>query len=162
MLVLLLGLVVLIFDQLTKQAIRNHLVYGESRPVIDGFFNLVYVRNDGAAWNILSGHGIILILISVSVLVLLFVYRRSFLQEQFSHRILLGLLIGGIAGNLVDRIRFGWVTDFLDFQFGSYHYPSFNVADSAICIAIGLYVLTNLFSPKEKKHGAESGEQGDG
>ena len=149
MLVLLLGLVVLIFDQLTKQAIRNHLIYGESRPVIDGFFNLVYVRNDGAAWNILSGHGIILILISVSVLVLLFVYRRSFLQEQFSHRILLGLLIGGIAGNLVDRIRFGWVTDFLDFQFGSYHYPSFNVADSAICIAIGLYVLTNLFHKEE-------------
>ena len=160
MLVLLLGLAVLILDQLTKQAIRNHLVYGESRPIIDGFFNLVYVRNDGAAWNILSGHGIILILISVSVLVLLFVYRRSFLQEQFSHRILLGLLIGGIAGNLVDRIRFGWVTDFLDFQFGSYHYPSFNVADSAICIAIGLYVLTNILSPTEKKDGAEGLEQG--
>ena len=149
MLVLLLGLVVLIFDQLTKQAIRSHLVYGESRPIIDGFFNLVYVRNDGAAWNILSGHGLILILISVSVLVLLFVYRRSFLQEQFSHRILLGLLVGGITGNLVDRIRFGWVTDFLDFQFGTYHYPSFNVADSAICIAIGLYVLTNLFQKKD-------------
>ena len=160
MLVLLLGLVLLIFDQLTKQAVRTHLVYGESRPIIDGFFNLVYVRNDGAAWNILSGHGIILILISVSVLVLLFIYRRSFLQEQLSHRILLGLLIGGIVGNLVDRIRFGWVTDFLDFQFGSYHYPSFNVADSAICIAIGLYVLTNILSPKEKKHGAEGMEQG--
>jgi signal peptidase II len=149
MLVLLLGLVVLIFDQVTKQAVRTHLIYGESRPVIDGFFNLVYVRNDGAAWNILSGQGIVLILISLSVLVLLFVYRRSFLQEQLSHRILLGLLTGGIAGNLVDRIRFGWVTDFLDFQFGSYHYPSFNVADSAICIAIGLYVLTNLCHKKE-------------
>ena len=163
MLVLLLGLVLLIFDQLTKQAVRNHLIYGESRPIIDGFFNLVYVRNDGAAWNILSGQGVILILISVSVLMLLFVYRRSFLQEQLSHRIFLGLLVGGIAGNLVDRIRFGWVTDFLDFQFGSYHYPSFNVADSAICIAIGLYVLTNLFTPKSKDgEGAESGEQGDG
>ena len=158
MLVLLLGLVVLILDQLTKQAIRNHLVYGESRPIIDGFFNLVYVRNDGAAWNILSGHGIILILISVSVLVLLFVYRRSFLQEQFSHRILLGLLIGGIAGNLVDRIRFGWVTDFLDFQFGSYHYPSFNVADSAICIAIGLYVLTNLLQKPDDDNKAGDGD----
>jgi signal peptidase II len=158
MLVLVLGLVVLIFDQLTKQAIRHHLVYGESRPIIDGFFNLVYVRNDGAAWNILSGHGIILILISVSVLVLLFVYRRSFLQEQFSHRILLGLLIGGIAGNLVDRIRFGWVTDFLDFQFGSYHYPSFNVADSAICIAIGLYVITNLLQKKDDDKEAGDGD----
>jgi signal peptidase II len=161
MLVLLLGLAVLIFDQLTKQAVRNHLIYGESRPIIENFFNLVYVRNDGAAWNILSGQGIILIMISISVLVLLFIYRRSFLQEQLSHRILLGLLVGGIAGNLVDRIRFGWVTDFLDFQFGSYHYPSFNVADSAICIAIGLYVLTNLFQKKEKEHGAEGTEQCD-
>lgn len=149
--VLLLGLVILILDQLTKQAIRSHFVYSEARPVIDGFFNLVYVRNDGAAWNILSGHGIILILISISVLVLLFIYRRSFLQDQRSHRILLGLLIGGIAGNLVDRIRFGWVTDFLDFQFGSYHYPSFNVADSAICIAIGLYIITNFIHERKKK-----------
>lgn len=148
MLVLLLGMAVLLLDQLTKQWVRSTLVYGESRPVVDGFFNLVYVRNDGAAWNILSGHGMVLILFSVAVLVLLVVYRRSFLQEQFSHKILLGLLIGGIAGNLIDRIRFGWVTDFLDFQFGTYHYPSFNVADSAICIAVGLYILSNLFQKK--------------
>ena len=71
-------------------------------------------------------------------------------------------MVGGIAGNLIDRIRFGWVTDFLDFQFGTYHYPSFNVADSAICIAVGLYILTNIFSPKEKEQGAEGSEQGDG
>ena len=151
MLVLLLGLAILFLDQLTKQAIRASFVYGESRPIIDGFFNLVYVRNDGAAWNILSGHGIILILISFAVLVLLVVYRRSFLQEQFSHRILLGLMIGGIAGNLIDRIRFGWVTDFLDFQFGSYHYPSFNIADSAICIAVALYIITNILHEKKKR-----------
>ena len=157
MLALSMGLAILFLDQLTKQAVRANFVYGESRPVIEGFFNLVYVRNDGAAWNILSGHGIVLILISVAVLILLVVYRRAFLQEQFAHKILLGLMVGGIAGNLIDRIRFGWVTDFLDFQFGSYHYPSFNVADSAICIAVFLYVLTNLF---EKKPGA--GEPGDG
>ena len=149
MLVLLLGLAIVLLDQFTKQWIRSAFVYGESQPVIDGFFNLTYVRNDGAAWNILSGHGIILILISISVLALLVIYRRSFLQEQFSHKILLGLMVGGIVGNLIDRIRFGWVTDFLDFQFGTYHYPSFNVADSAICIAVGLYIITNLFHKKE-------------
>lgn len=156
MIVLLLGLAILFLDQLTKQAIRASFVYGESRPVIEGFFNLVYVRNDGAAWNILSGHGLILILISFSVLVLLVVYRRSFLQEQLSHKILLGLMIGGIAGNLIDRIRFGWVTDFLDFQFGSYHYPSFNIADSAICIAVGLYIITNVMTERAKKKTLES------
>jgi signal peptidase II len=149
MLVFLIGLAIFLLDQFTKQAVRSGFTYGESRPVIDGFFNLVYVRNDGAAWNILSGRGVILILVSIAVLVLLLIYRRSFLQERFSHKILLGLMIGGILGNLVDRIRFGWVTDFLDFQFGSYHYPSFNVADSAICIAVGLYIIFNFFQKKE-------------
>lgn len=159
MLALLLGLAILILDQLTKQAVRDHFYYNETHPVIDGFLNLVYVRNDGAAWNILSGHGIILILISISVLVVLFIYRRSFLQEQLSHKILLGLLIGGIAGNLVDRIRFGWVTDFLDFEFGTYHYPSFNVADSAICVAIGLYIVLNFIHERKKRNaGAAAAE----
>ncbi len=162
MLVLLLGLAVILLDQLTKQGIRSAFVYGESRPVIEGFFNLVYVRNDGAAWNLLSGQGIILILISVAVLVLLLVYRRAFLQDQFSHNILLGLMVGGIVGNLIDRIRFGWVTDFLDFQFGTYHYPSFNFADSAICIAVGLYIISNYRSSKKEGEGMGSGEQGDG
>ena len=156
MLVLLLGLVVLIADQLTKQGVRAAFSYGESRPVIDGLFNLVYVRNDGAAWTLLSGHGFILILISVAVLVLLLVYRRSFLQEQFSHRILLGLMVGGILGNLIDRIRFGWVTDFLDFHIGTHHWPAFNIADSAICMAVVLYVITNVFPDLGKKKSAES------
>ncbi len=158
MVVLLIGLSIVLLDQFTKQWIRSAFSYGDSRPVIDGFFNLVYVRNDGAAWNFLSGHGLILILISIGVLGLLLIYRRSFLQEKFSHQILLGLMVGGIVGNLIDRIHFGWVTDFLDFQFGSYHYPSFNVADSAICIAVGLYIIFNLFS----KQGAGDEVQGDG
>lgn len=156
MLVLLIGLIILFLDQLTKYAVRSHLVFNESRPIIDGFFNLVYVRNDGAAWNILSGHSIILILISIVVLVLVVVYRQSFLKDCLHHKVLLGLLIGGIAGNLIDRIRYGWVTDFLDFQFGSYHYPSFNVADSAICIALGLYILSNLRQKKDEHDEASS------
>lgn len=151
MVVLLIGLLVVLLDQFTKQWIRSAFSYGDSYPVIEGFFNLVYVRNDGAAWNFLSGHGLILILISVGVLIFLIINARSFLKEQFLHQILFGLMIGGIVGNLIDRIHFGWVTDFLDFQFGSYHYPSFNVADSAICIAVGLYIITNLLQKKEEE-----------
>jgi signal peptidase II len=156
MLVLLLGLVILFLDQLTKQWIRSSYTYGDSHPIIEGLFNLVYVRNDGAAWNILSGHSIILILVSVVVLVLLIIYRRSFLQEQFSHKILLGLMVGGIVGNLIDRIRFGWVTDFLDFHIGTHHWPAFNVADSAICIAVALYIITNMLEEHSKKKSAEA------
>ncbi|MDF7800953.1 signal peptidase II [Pontiellaceae bacterium B1224] len=156
MLVLLIGLAILLLDQLTKQAVRNNLVFNQQIPVIDGFFNLVYVRNDGAAWNILSGHGLILILISTVVLLLLVIYRKHFLKDRLSHKILFGLMIAGIAGNLIDRIRFGWVTDFLSFHFGSYEYPSFNVADSAICIAVVLYIIFNFFEKKEEV--AEPGE----
>jgi signal peptidase II len=156
MLVLLLGLVILILDQLTKQWIRSSYTYGDSHPIIEGLFNLVYVRNDGAAWNLLSGHSIILILVSVVVLVLLIIYRRSFLQEQFSHKILLGLMVGGIVGNLIDRIRFGWVTDFLDFHIGTHHWPAFNVADSAICIAVSLYIITNMLDERAKKKSPDS------
>jgi len=95
-------------------------------------------------------------------LVLLVVYRSHFIQEHLlSHRILLGLMLGGIAGNLVDRIRFGWVTDFLSFNFGSYEYPSFNVADSAICVAVVLYIVLNLLDERRKKQ-AGNGEPDDG
>lgn len=155
------GIVILLLDQFTKQVVRSHFVYGESVSVIDGFFHLVYVRNDGAAWNILSGQSIFLILISAAVLVLLLVYRRHFLQGNKFHRILLGLMIGGIAGNLIDRIRFGWVTDFLSFNFGRYEYPSFNVADSSICIAVVLYIAFNLLEERRKKK-AGTGEPEDG
>ena len=161
MTVILLGLAIVMLDQFTKQWIRSTFVYAESRPVIDGFFNLTYVRNDGAAWNILSGHGVILILISIIILALLIIYRQSFLEDRLSHRILMGLMVGGIVGNLIDRIRFGWVTDFLDFEFGTYHYPSFNVADAAICIAVVAYILMNLFSGKEKRDPATL-DQGQG
>ncbi|MBN2702788.1 MAG: signal peptidase II [Pontiellaceae bacterium] len=163
MLALIIGISVVLLDQITKQLIRASFCYRDSLPIIDGFFNLVYVRNDGAAWNILSGHGIILVLISSVVLVLVLIYRRSFLTDSLLHRIILGILIGGIAGNLIDRIRFGWVTDFLDFEFGSYHYPSFNVADSAICIAVGLYMISTFIAHKNKKQtGGGSEENPDG
>ncbi len=153
MLVLIIGLVILFLDQFTKQAVRASLAYGDSIPVIDGFFNIVYVRNDGAAWNILAGRGIVLILISFSVLAALYVFRSRIIEGKRRNEVLLGLLFGGIAGNLIDRIRFGWVTDFLDFEFGSYHYPSFNVADSAICIVFVVYLILSLV---EKRQGAGS------
>ncbi|MEI6892656.1 MAG: signal peptidase II [Pontiella sp.] len=155
MLVLLIGLAILFLDQLTKQAVRANIVYGDSHPVIDGFFNLVYVRNDGAAWNILSGHGIVLILISVAVLVALYLFRDKIIEGKKINEVLMGLLIGGIAGNLIDRIRFGWVTDFLDFEFGTYHYPSFNVADSAICIVFALYFISSIWSEVQQKKKTE-------
>ena len=146
MLVLILGLVVVLLDQLTKLWVRASFIYGgEPQVVIPGFFNLVYVRNEGAAWGMFGGQMPILIILSIVVLILLAVYHRKVLNPTLDHRIALGLMVGGICGNLIDRIRVGWVTDFLDFHIGSYHWPSFNVADSSICIAVGLYMLSSLW-----------------
>jgi len=146
MLALALGLIVVVFDQFTKIWVRESFVYGgEPQVVLPGFFNLVYVRNPGAAWGMLGGQQVILILLSIVVLVLLAVFHRRVLNPTLDHRIALGLILGGILGNLIDRIKFGWVTDFLDFHIGTHHWPSFNVADSAICIAVGLYLLSSLW-----------------
>ncbi len=146
MLALILGFAIVVLDQFTKVWVREALVYGgEPQAVIPGFFNLVYVRNPGAAWGMLGGQQVILIGLSIVVLILLAIFHRRVLNPTLDHRIALGLMIGGILGNLIDRIKFGWVTDFLDFHIGTHHWPSFNIADSAICIAVGLYLLSALW-----------------
>ena len=146
MLVLILGLIVVLLDQFTKLWVRADFIYGgDPQSVIPGFFNLVYVRNEGAAWGMFGGQQLLLVLLSAGVLIALAVYHRKLLNPTLDHRIALGLMVGGICGNLIDRIRVGWVTDFLDFYVGSYHWPSFNVADSAICIAVGIYLLSSFW-----------------
>ena len=146
MLVFIVGLLVIFSDQLTKLWVRSSFVYGgEPVAVIPGFFNLVYVRNEGAAWGMLGGQQLLLILLSIAVLILLAVFRRKFLNPTFDHKLAFGLMIGGICGNLIDRVKLGWVTDFLDFYIGGWHWPSFNIADSAICIAAGIYLISSFW-----------------
>ena len=138
-----LGVLILLLDQWTKYLVKTNLFYGESIPIIDGFFNLVFIKNDGAAWNIMSGQRLILVLISSLILLFLILKGYEFFSAKKIHRITYGLLLGGISGNLVDRILTGKVIDFLDFQIGTYHYPSFNIADACICVAVILYFITS-------------------
>ncbi|QHI68118.1 signal peptidase II [Tichowtungia aerotolerans] len=146
MLPILLCLIIVLIDQFSKVWVRSTFVCGAPpQEMIPGFFNLVYVRNPGAAWGMLGGQQAILILLSAVVLILLAVFHRRVLNPTLDHRIALGLMLGGILGNLIDRIKLGWVTDFLDFHIGTHHWPSFNVADSAICVAVGLYLLSSLW-----------------
>lgn len=149
--VLLISAVIAFCDQLTKYLVRNEFALAESRPVVNGLFNLTYIRNTGAAWGILGGQNTMLTVLSLVLLVLMVVFRRSFLSDTWSHRLALGLLIGGIVGNLADRIRLGWVTDFLDFYIGRYHWPAFNIADAAICVGVGIYLITALREGKGNK-----------
>ena len=138
-----LGVLILLLDQWTKYLVKTNLFYGESIPIIDGFFNLVFIKNDGAAWNIMSGQRLILVLISSLILLFLILKGYEFFSAKKIHRIAYGMLLGGISGNLVDRILTGKVIDFLDFQIGTYHYPSFNIADACICLAVILYFITS-------------------
>lgn len=144
--VLLISALVAILDQWTKYLVRSHFALAESRPILEGFFSLTYVRNTGAAWGMLGGHNMALTLVSLLLLAALVLFRRSFLSDTWAHRLALGLLMGGVVGNLADRLRLGWVTDFLDFYFRGYHWPAFNVADAAICIGVGIYMITTFRS----------------
>jgi signal peptidase II len=128
-------------DQLTKWLVVRFISDGESRAIINGFFNIVHWRNTGAAWGIFQDYNSVLAVVSVLTILVLFLFRHSFQLHHKSSRIALGLITGGIIGNFIDRVRMGYVVDFLDFFVGRHHWPAFNVADSAICVGVALYVV---------------------
>lgn len=148
---LLLAVVVIGLDQTSKLAISHHFVYGEAMAVTP-FFNLVLAHNTGAAFSFLSDAGgmqrwlfsAIAIVASVWIVWLL---RRHQAEKLFSFA--LAFILGGALGNLIDRIVYGYVVDFLDFYWGSYHFAAFNLADSAITCGAALLILDSL---KNKHH----------
>ena len=138
----------LILDQWSKLVVETSFHLHESRPVIDGFFALTYVRNFGAAWSILEGYGSVLLAIAGIVLVLMLAFLRQLTEGCAERYLAIMLIISGIFGNSIDRIWRGAVVDFLDFTFGSYHYPVFNIADCAICVGVFLYLLSSFLRKK--------------
>ncbi len=144
--VLILSIAIIVLDQITKHLISLKFELSDSVVILPSFFSLTYVRNIGAAWGMLGGWNGVLVALSAVVLVLLIVFRRSFLTDSLIHRVSLGLMLGGIVGNLFDRIRLQYVIDFLDFYWRNHHFPAFNVADSSICMGVGLYMLSSFFA----------------
>jgi signal peptidase II len=139
--VLLIAATVAATDQCTKWLMMRWLEQERSRIVIQGFFNLVRWTNTGAAWGILQDRNFVLTMISVMTILGLYLFRHSFQFNRQLGRVALGLIAGGIVGNLIDRVRLGHVVDFLDFHLGAHHWPAFNVADAAICVGVALYIL---------------------
>ncbi|MBQ6914082.1 MAG: signal peptidase II [Kiritimatiellae bacterium] len=137
-------------DQITKLQIRNHFALHESRPVIRDFFSLTYVQNRGAAWGILAGWRVALVALAAVMLVVLARYREKIFGPRAIGRISFVLLVAGIIGNVIDRVFLGYVVDFLDFYIGKSHFPAFNVADSCICVGVGLYMLASLVFPQQE------------
>jgi len=143
--------IVVIADQATKLAIMHTMQLYQSLPVIPGFFNLTYIHNPGGAFGFLAGQGLILrrvvfIGLSAGLAALVFWIYRETSRHQRWMASGLALIFGGALGNLVDRIRIGEVVDFLDFYLKGWHWPAFNVADSAITVGITIFVLQMLFA----------------
>jgi len=148
--------VIIALDQITKSAITSRFVLHESYPVIDGLFNLVYVLNPGAAFGFLADASktfryIFFIGISVVALLLIVYYLVKSNPRNLMLAGSLTLIFGGAVGNLIDRIRFGAVVDFLDVYVGSAHWPAFNVADSAITIGAILMICEMILNRKNKE-----------
>ena len=134
---LILFLLILVADQYTKLAIQQDMFLGQSIPLIHGFFHLTYIRNTGGAFGIMRNSTNLFIVISV--IVIIFIIYFLFKEKNKDALILVfsALVLGGALSNLIDRIRLGYVIDFLDFLV----WPVFNIADAAISIGVALLVL---------------------
>ncbi|HBT97589.1 MAG TPA: signal peptidase II [Desulfobulbaceae bacterium] len=151
-------LFVIAADQATKALIMLSFAPYESRPVIDGFFNLVYVTNTGAAFSFLAGSGAwghwFFVVVALLAVIGFTLGWWLWARDKRLLTVAMALIVGGAVGNLIDRLRFGAVVDFLDVLLGSYHWPAFNVADSCICVGAFLYIVAAMLidrQPKEEK-----------
>jgi signal peptidase II len=155
---LLAGAVVMI-DQTTKSWAVSRLRFDGPMEVIPGFLNFSYAYNTGVAFSLLSDNGdpgrwgLSMVGIIAGILVLYFFWRTPRSDDRMLGSLV--LLLAGIIGNVTDRIRLGFVIDFIDVQFGSWHYPTFNVADISICVGAGLMIIDTFFSKKDKKKASE-------
>ncbi|MBT8349747.1 MAG: signal peptidase II [Deltaproteobacteria bacterium] len=143
------GLIV-VSDQITKALILKSMPLYHSVSVIPGFFNITHIHNPGGAFGFLASQSstlrtiVFLLISSLAVGLVLWFYKQTpkthpWLASAFA------MIFGGAIGNLIDRIRFGKVVDFLDFYLGNLHWPAFNIADSAISIGITVFVIHLLF-----------------
>ncbi|HHX51101.1 MAG TPA: signal peptidase II [Clostridia bacterium] len=137
-------LVILLADQVSKYLVQIFLSPGETVPVIQNIFHFTYVQNPGAAFGILAHRTYFFIVMALLVILLIVIFFRQIDHRHLYLRLGLALALGGALGNLVDRLRFGHVIDFLDFRF----WPVFNLADTAIVVGVGLLCWEILRSPE--------------
>jgi signal peptidase II len=146
---------VFMIDQTTKAWAVKNLRFGGDREVIPNFLNFAYAQNTGVAFSFLNDHGdagrfgLSIVALIAGVLVLYYFWRIPHTHDRLLGA--LALLLAGIIGNVTDRLRLGFVIDFVDVQFGNWHYPTFNVADMAICVGAGLLILDMFLTRKNVK-----------
>ncbi len=144
--------IIVIVDQLTKQAIHSSMHLYQTIPIFEGWFHLTYIRNPGAAFGIMAESSeafrfaffLVTSLIALTLLGLIFVRLPK--EDWYGH-VSVAAIFGGAIGNLIDRVRLGEVIDFLDVFIGKYHWPAFNVADSAISVGVIALIVNFSFGP---------------
>lgn len=141
--VYIIALISLIIDQIVKILVSNYLILGQTTKIINNFFYLTYVQNTGAAFSILIGYRYILIIITLIFLYYLYKYTKKQTNPNKLAILSYGLLLGGIIGNLIDRIIYGYVIDYLDFMIFNYNFPIFNLADTFIVIGCIILVINS-------------------
>ena len=147
---------VLVVDQLTKYWIDSSMVLHDSIPVLNGFFNITYVRNPGAAFGFLADASpafryAFFLAVNIIAIALILSYIRKAGKKESRMILSLSLIMAGAVGNLIDRVRFGEVVDFLDFYIGSIHWPAFNVADSSITVG-AFFLIWELWKQGKESH----------
>lgn len=131
------ALLTVILDQLTKSLIRQNIQLNQSIPIIKNAFHLTYITNTGSAFGLFKGLNLFFILFSIIVIIVIFYYLRKIVKNEKLLQFAVGMLLGGTIGNLIDRLFYGAVTDFIDFRI----WPVFNVADSAVTISVILLII---------------------
>jgi signal peptidase II len=141
------GIVVLL-DWVSKEWAKGNLPFGISQPFIPGLLQLHYTHNTGAAFSILTGQRWLLSILAIAASLFLFFFRQRITEGKASMKIVLGLVLGGTLGNLIDRLCYGYVIDFL--EFGFIRFPVFNIADAALTLGVAFMVILLLFEFKKE------------
>lgn len=146
-----LSIIFFIVDQITKFYLTSNLIVNQSIIVIDKILNITYVRNTGAAFSILSGNRLFLILIAVVAIIILGIYVHKLQKLDYIDLFSYSLLFGGIFGNLFDRIIHGYVIDYISLNIFGYYFPIFNFADMCIVLSVILIFITTIKGELWKK-----------
>ena len=150
------AIVLVALDQLTKSLVASNLQLHDAIPVVNGFLNIVHVRNPGAAFGFLAKapswfRSAFFIAVTVGAILLILYYLKQTGTSEKIQVVALSFIFAGAVGNLIDRIRFGEVIDFIDVYVSTHHWPAFNVADSAISVGAVLLIISLLKRPKKKE-----------
>ena len=137
---------VFLFDQVTKYLVYKNLALGQSIPE-DFIIKITYARNTGTAFSLFSSYGSLLLIISIFVAVFFTIYFLMIDKPKLTMRLFISLVVAGALGNIIDRVRFGYVNDFIDVGF----WPIFNIADSSISIALTIYFIDLIFLNKKNE-----------